>query len=231
VTATGSFADTRRFMGRDTLKLRRGDVECPTAGMNLTPGSTVQLCWSTPPNTSVQWVAVLHSFDHGECWELDGDLQPNTGSYAWQVPDVSSDSVLVAVELIESSQPAPAGSDTPALMSAGTVAMSSYFGVSGTTAVQDAPTTLTFARPHPNPAFGQVALRFGLPQRTHVKLDVFDIMGRRVRSLADGTRAPGWYELSWDGGLDSGQKAAAGLYFVRFEAMGRVFRARLSWLH
>jgi hypothetical protein len=46
----------------------------------------------------------------------------------------------------------------------------------------------------------------------------------------DGTRAPGWYDLSWDGGLESGQKASAGLYFVRFEAQGRVFRERLSWL-
>ena len=52
-------------------------------------------------------------------------------------------------------------------------------------------------------------------------------MGRRVRTLVDGMRAPGWYDLSWKGDLDSGQLAASGLYFVRFEAMGRVFRERL----
>jgi hypothetical protein len=115
-------------------------------------------------------------------------------------------------------------------MTAGTLALSQYFGVNGITAVDDAPNTLSFARPVPNPAFGRVALRFGLPQRTHVKLEVYDIMGRRVRTLVDGTRAPGWYDLSWDGGLESGQKASAGLYFVRFEAQGRVFRERLSWL-
>jgi YVTN family beta-propeller protein len=230
VVATGNFSDQRRFTGRDTLKVHRGEVRCPDGGVTLTPGSTVQLCWDTPPNTSVQWVAVLHSFDHGECWELDDDLQPNTGTFSWTVPNVSADSVLVAVELIESSSPAPPGSGTPALMTAGTVALSQYFGVNGITAVDDAPSALSFARPVPNPAFGRVALRFGLPQRTHVKLEVYDIMGRRVRTLVDGTRAPGWYDLSWDGGLESGQKASAGLYFVRFEAQGRVFRERLSWL-
>jgi YVTN family beta-propeller protein len=230
VIGTGSFTDQRLFIGRDTLRVHREDVQCPSAGSTLTPGSTVQLCWDTPPNTSVQWVAILHSFDHGQCWELDGDLQPNTGSFAWQVPLVSADSVLVAVELVESSQPAPPGSDTPSLMSSGVVALSQYFGVSGTTAVEDAPTMLSFARPIPNPAFGRVALRFGVPQRTHVSLDVFDIMGRRVRTLVNGTRAPGWYDLSWNGALDSGQKAAAGFYFLRFEAQGRVFRERLAWL-
>ncbi|HUL98831.1 MAG TPA: beta-propeller fold lactonase family protein, partial [Mycobacterium sp.] len=129
VVATGNFSDQRQFTGRDTLKVHRGDVHCPDAGVTLTPGSTVQLCWDTPPNTSVQWVAVLHSFDHGECWELDDDLQPNTGTFNWTVPNVSADSVLVAVELIESSSPAPPGSDTPALMTAGTLALSQYFGV------------------------------------------------------------------------------------------------------
>ncbi|MGH7740638.1 MAG: FlgD immunoglobulin-like domain containing protein, partial [Candidatus Eiseniibacteriota bacterium] len=230
VVATGSFTDLRQFVGRDTLKMRRGDVDRPVAGTNLTPGSMAQLTWVTPPNSPVQWVAVLHSFDHGECWELDDDLKPNTGSYSWQVPNVSADSVLVAVELVESSQPAPPGSGTPSLMTAGTVAMSQYFRVYGITAVDDAPTTLSFARPMPNPAFGRVSMRFGIPKRTHVTLAVFDLMGRRVRTLVDGNRAPGWYDLSWNGDLDSGQRAASGLYFVRFEAQGRVFRERLSWL-
>ena len=230
VVATGSFADQRQFEGRDTLVVHREDVHCPTAGTNLVPGSTVQLCWETPPNTSVQWVAVLHSYDHGECWELDDDLLPNTGSYSWQVPSVSGDSVLVAVELITSSEPAPPGSGTPSLMSSGTLAMSQYFGVNGITGVEDAPTALSFARPSPNPAFGHVSLRFGLPKRSKVTLAIFDIMGRRVRTLVDGMRAPGWYDLTWDGGLESGQRAASGLYFVRFEAQGRVFRERVSWL-
>ena len=120
VTATGSFSDQRQFTGLDTLKMRRWDMDRPTAGTSLTPGSTAQLTWDTPPNSSVQWVAVLHSFDHGECWELDGDQMPNTGSYGWRCRMSRPTACWWRSSWWRVRQPAPPGSGTPSLMTAGT---------------------------------------------------------------------------------------------------------------
>ena len=44
---------------------------------------------------------------------------------------------------------------------------------------------------------------------------VFDVSGRLVRTLADGTLEAGVHELLWNGDDDQGASAAAGIYFVR----------------
>jgi len=49
-----------------------------------------------------------------------------------------------------------------------------------------------------------------------VKLAVFDVQGRQVRVLAEGTFEPGRHEVAWDGQTSAG-RAAAGLYFVRYQ--------------
>ena len=48
-----------------------------------------------------KWVAVLHTFDHGETWVLDATHLPNSGSYIWNVPLALADSARVAVVLVE----------------------------------------------------------------------------------------------------------------------------------
>jgi uncharacterized membrane protein len=69
-----------------------------------------------------------------------------------------------------------------------------------------------------NPSFGPVTLRFTLPARSTVDAAVFDVQGRRVRSLVGVEREAGAQQLFWDGRDDAGQTAPAGIYFLRLEA-------------
>jgi hypothetical protein len=80
---------------------------------------------------------------------------------------------------------------------------------------------LSFAGVSPNPVSGVSLVRFGLPEDAHVTLEVFDLVGRRVRSLADGVFPAGTHAVRWDGALASGGHAAAGVYSLRFTALGR----------
>ena len=50
-----------------------------------------------------------------------------------------------------------------------------------------------------------------------LQIDIYDVAGRRVRSLADGTRSPGEHTVVWNGRDDAGNRAATGVYFVRYE--------------
>ncbi len=69
------------------------------------------------------------------------------------------------------------------------------------------------AVPFPNPARGAVTLRYSLPEAADVTLAVFDVLGRRVAVLADGTVPAGAHEASLDvDGLPSG------VYLVRLTA-------------
>ena len=46
-------------------------------------------------------------------------------------------------------------------------------------------------------------------------LAVYDVQGRKVRSLHTGAISPGWHTLVWDGQDDAGRGQASGIYFMR----------------
>jgi hypothetical protein len=48
-----------------------------------------------------------------------------------------------------------------------------------------------------------------------VRVEVFDVTGRRVRRLVDGFVTPGTYRVSWTGSDERGSRVAAGVYFLR----------------
>ncbi len=74
---------------------------------------------------------------------------------------------------------------------------------------------IAFARPWPNPGGDRVTLRFTLPGAGRVTLDLYDLAGRRVRTLEAGTLEAGDHVATWDGRGDAGAGAAPGLYFAR----------------
>ncbi|MGH7741129.1 MAG: T9SS type A sorting domain-containing protein [Candidatus Eiseniibacteriota bacterium] len=92
---------------------------------------------------------------------------------------------------------------------------------------QEAVTEFALAPPTPNPARLNAHVQFALPQSARVLLRVMDIQGREVARLADGEFAGGRHSADWS---FSGARAApaAGLYFLRFEAAGRVMTRRLA---
>lgn len=70
----------------------------------------------------------------------------------------------------------------------------------------------------PNPSSSGGVVRFGLPTREKVRLEVFDVRGRSVVVLADGEYDGGWHVARWNG-LDSrGARVAPAVYFVRLAA-------------
>jgi hypothetical protein len=74
--------------------------------------------------------------------------------------------------------------------------------------------------PAPNPLTTAARIAFFLPREAPALLSVHDVSGRRVATLVDGTRSGGTHAVAWNGATDDGGRAAAGVYFVRFEALG-----------
>ncbi len=80
------------------------------------------------------------------------------------------------------------------------------------------PTRFALYRNAPNPFQGMSTIRFDLPRSTDVRLEVFDLAGRRVRTLANGTLGPGALAVTWDGCDAGGRTAGSGVYFYRLRA-------------
>jgi hypothetical protein len=93
------------------------------------------------------------------------------------------------------------------------------------TAVETAPVEFALSRVTPNPMQSSMRLRYGLPAEGLVRLSILDLQGREVALLAQGRRPAGWHTASWNGGT-AGARAAAGMYFARFQAGGRTLVQR-----
>jgi hypothetical protein len=89
------------------------------------------------------------------------------------------------------------------------------------------PTRLELSPASPNPFVSTTLIRFGLPRDGHVTLEVFDLLGRRVRRLADGERVAGEHAIRWDGRDDDGSRLGAGLYFTRLVWNGEARRSKV----
>lgn len=79
----------------------------------------------------------------------------------------------------------------------------------------------------PNPFLGRTAIAWSLPADADVDLAVFDVAGRRVRTLARGVRTAGRHEAGWDGRDESGARVAPGVYLIRYRAGAEVTARRL----
>jgi photosystem II stability/assembly factor-like uncharacterized protein len=88
----------------------------------------------------------------------------------------------------------------------------------------DRPVAFALGQNHPNPFTGVTTIRYALPVRTNVRLDVFDLQGKRVARLVDGEQAPGHYTVPFGAGVRTTGGAVrdvrSGVYFYRLHAGG-----------
>ncbi|MGH7743090.1 MAG: hypothetical protein ACRENS_13830, partial [Candidatus Eiseniibacteriota bacterium] len=80
----------------------------------------------------------------------------------------------------------------------------------------------------PNPAHGMTAIRFLAPADAHARLEIFDLLGRRVATLIDDDVTKGWKEVWWDGSAESGVRRQSGVYRVRLTMAGQTESSAFS---
>ncbi|MDD5719461.1 MAG: FlgD immunoglobulin-like domain containing protein, partial [Candidatus Krumholzibacteria bacterium] len=74
---------------------------------------------------------------------------------------------------------------------------------------------------HPNPFNPRTTIAFDLPTAANVGVSVYDVAGRRVRVLIDGTLASGRHKVIWDGRDDRGRDVGAGVYLYQLRSGAR----------
>ena len=97
------------------------------------------------------------------------------------------------------------------ITSLGTVAL----GYDANGISQSVPSQYVLHQNYPNPFNPTTAIRFDLSDPGYVSLKVFNILGQEVRTLVDGERDLGQYEVVWDGKDDVEKQVASGIYFYR----------------
>jgi hypothetical protein len=77
------------------------------------------------------------------------------------------------------------------------------------------PREFFLAENYPNPFNPSTVISYGLPRDAHVRLEIFNILGQRVRLLYGGLQRAGYRQVVWDGSDGAGEAVSSGVYFYR----------------
>lgn len=79
--------------------------------------------------------------------------------------------------------------------------------------VKPVPAGFALSQNYPNPFNLQTVISYALPSDGQVKLIIYNILGQKVRTLADGEETAGYKQVIWDGKNDRGEEVSSGIYF------------------
>lgn len=96
--------------------------------------------------------------------------------------------------------------------------------LSGTTEIQNreqidqVPTDFSLEQNYPNPFNPATTIKFNIPKESELSIEIYNILGQKIRTLLQNVKPAGSYQIYWDGKNDNGQLIAGGIYFYRMKA-------------
>ncbi len=80
------------------------------------------------------------------------------------------------------------------------------------------PIDFSLSQNHPNPFNPSTRIEFALPSRAEVKIEIFNILGQKVRTLINESRPAGNHAVMWDGHSEADKSVSSGVYLYRLTA-------------
>lgn len=90
------------------------------------------------------------------------------------------------------------------------------------------PESFELGQNHPNPFNPATSIDYALPTRSQVTIEIFNLLGRKVRTLVDEVKPAGRHSVEWDGIDQNGAAAASGIYLYRIQAGDFVETKKMS---
>ncbi len=196
-------------------------VIAPNGGENWSVGEVDTIRWEASDNLGVDHLDIYYSADGGSRWDTVSLGETNDSSYGWVVPNTPSESCLVRVVAYDSTL----NQSEDLSDSLFTIYLP---GIEELLTELPVPRTFALFHSYPNPFTQATTVPYRLTsavggRRTAdnvstcqlINLSVYDVAGRRIRTLVDGNQPAGHYRTHWDGRDDSGADVASGLYLLK----------------
>jgi hypothetical protein len=74
------------------------------------------------------------------------------------------------------------------------------------------PSTFSLDQNYPNPFNPRTTIKFDIPEKSHVKLEIYNLLGEKIRTLISGRKDAGIYNIEWDGKNKQGITMSSGIY-------------------
>jgi hypothetical protein len=144
------------------------------------------------------------------------DLQPNS-TYTWNIRTVDKRD-MYSEWAFDNYQTLDVGAEAP----------SDAAGVTKT--ITNIPKMFALNQNYPNPFNAVTQIIYGLPQASHVKIEIRNIMGQKVATLIDKVEEAGVHRVQWNATSKLGEEVASGIYFYRLEAESFVQTRKMTLL-
>ena len=100
----------------------------------------------------------------------------------------------------------------------------------GNNNIESLPSKFTLEQNYPNPFNPSTSIQFSIPCQTKVELNIYNIMGKKVRTLVNSTYSTGNYNTVWDGTNDNGISVSSGIYFYQIISDNQKIINKMSFM-
>ncbi len=94
-------------------------------------------------------------------------------------------------------------------------------------ALEAIPTAYGLSQNYPNPFNPTTSIEFALPEASEVSLEIYNLLGQKVRTLVNGYVPAGYVSTSWDGLDQNGREISSGTYIYRLQTGDQVFSKKM----
>ncbi|MCP4705610.1 MAG: T9SS type A sorting domain-containing protein, partial [candidate division Zixibacteria bacterium] len=77
------------------------------------------------------------------------------------------------------------------------------------------PNDFLLSQNYPNPFNSATTIKYSVPRQSHVSIDIYNLLGQKVKTLIDETKTAGDHTINWDGTDYNGQLVSTGIYYYR----------------
>ncbi len=183
----------------------------PNGGEVLYIGQQYDVIWDASDNVGIDSTLIDYSVDSGANWTRIATLAGNPGTYTWTVcgPPSTTCRMMVTCYDAEGNSGSDMSDDDfcPPYMAAGPDGKKSGrgFAVAGVEEADVPRFEFALTQNHPNPFNPVTRISYSLRENCHVRLEVYDVLGRKVCTLVNEAQKAGEKSVEWNAtGISSG---------------------------
>jgi photosystem II stability/assembly factor-like uncharacterized protein len=92
------------------------------------------------------------------------------------------------------------------------------------------PQSFSLSQSYPNPFNPVTSIEYSLPQASVVRLEIYDVLGRKARTLVNAQQSAGWHRMVWDGKNNAGKTAPSGVYICSLKVNDIIISRKMIFM-
>lgn len=92
------------------------------------------------------------------------------------------------------------------------------FGLTVESSVNSLPESYTLEQNYPNPFNPTTEIRYAIPEAEFIQLEIYNILGQKIRTLVNEFQPAGYYQITWNGRDDANSVLPSGIYFYKLKS-------------